>query len=305
MRITVSRARDIGGRPYQEDRLLAQKFAHDRFIIAAIMDGHAGGQCSAFLQRQLMDSIYIEMLSNGYEALGTEQLRKALHSLHLQWERCPEYNRSGSTLSGLIIDKFRPFDIWFFNLGDSQALMFDINGTVKHRTDIHDLSEKRRKQVQARYPSVSISNDIFGGKRVRGQNSSLNLSGAYGDTVDPILRKCLIKDVDIRKVSIDKIGSPRDFPMTVVLGSDGLWDELKHDEVKRIVFDTYRRAQTPGYKLISTPADELMQAVKQRGLKKDNVSIIVMTLEQDKTRNKSNLSTPRPTSSLLPLLSPS
>lgn len=304
MRVIVSRAKDIGGRPYQEDQLIAQKFAHNRFIISAIMDGHAGDRCSTFLYRQITKCIYASVLKNPSEPIGRDQLRSALQSLHDQWEKSKEYDGSGSTLSGLIIDKLRPFDIWFYNLGDSQALMFDNSGVVKHQTTLHDLSLDRQAQIRAKYPSVYISDNILGMKRVHGQQSALNLSGAFGDTVDPVLRKCLIKEVDITKISIDK--TKHQWPLSIVLASDGLWDELSHQEVKKILLDFYERfdklplSQRKG--MLSTPAEELLKAVKQKGLKKDNVSIIVMLLQEDRKKTKLDLTT---TSSMLPLLPPS
>lgn len=304
MRVIVSRAKDIGGRPYQEDHLIAQKFGRNRFIVSAIMDGHAGHNCSTFLHNQITKCISASMLKSPSEPIGEEQLRSALQSLHVQWEKSKEYDGSGSTLSGLIIDKLRPFNIWFYNLGDSQALMFDHNGIVKHQTAIHDLSIDRQAEIRAKYPSVYISDNILGMKRVHGQQSALNLSGAFGDTADPILKKCLIKEVDINKVSINT--ADRQLPLTIVLASDGLWDELSHEEVKKTVLDFYERfnklppTQRDG--LTSTPAGALLNAVKRKGVKKDNVSIIVMLLEQDRKKTKLDLTT---TSPILPLLSQS
>ena len=53
--------------------------------------------------------------------------------------------------------------------------------------------------------------------------------------------------------------------------------------------------------LLTTPAEDLLSAVKRKGLKKDNVSIVVMILEQDRKRSKLNLTAASP---VLPLLPP-
>lgn len=283
----ISAQRHVGDRPYQEDEICIDLLCNRRFLVVAVMDGHSGGACSAFLRAHLPGVMETTLMTADASRkvpqsrrrdrqplsrpplLSRTVIRTALMSLHRMWLRIATAQPhsvlpDGSTMNGLIIDCTFPHLIWTYNLGDSQTFIYDTVRAESAETFLHDLSESRQQQVIALSPSAAIYPDTYGTVRIHGAFSGLNLSGAYGDLQDEALSRCLLRMPEIECFDATKSSGN----LVTILGSDGLWDDVSKQKTQHLIT---RRKETT-----TSLTKQLMEEVIENGQKGDNVSIVTI-----------------------------
>lgn len=263
---SLSVVRHIGARPYQEDQFVLSYLCDERFLLASVMDGHDGGNCSRFLKKRLpliMSQYLIKENFHVTEAL----LTRILLRLHWEWEQYTlNHIAGGSTLTGIIIDANNPDMIWTFNLGDSRTMIYNSSlDNWTYSTIDHDLSTPRQMQIRSMRPNAIIQKDEHGILRICGDQVSLNLSGAYGNTKDVRLRQSLLRQPEIDCVRLSALKR-----WTTIIASDGLWDDLSTLQIKAI--SNKKGTDTP-------LAVRLQNQVKRLGQKQDNLCIICLEHE--------------------------
>ena len=257
MKVSINSAIHIGARHYQEDEILIDD--KGRFLIAAIFDGHGGHTCSTFLKDNLA-SAFQKHMPRSHVPVSKRYIEAALQWLHLEWYTQHQNDQSGSTLTGILIDQVMPKRVWVFNLGDSQTVIFE-DKSIVFATQNHDLSLSRQEEVLRKAPYAYISTE-WGQTRLYGHDGALNLSGAYGNTHDLLLKKTLLRDPEVN--SVDVVGNN-----TIVIGSDGLWDDLSIEDVMHIVSTS---------NVSINHSERILDQVKRRGRKGDNAAIITLNI---------------------------
>lgn len=253
----------MGKRKYQEDRLLMDVFGQGRYIVVAVLDGHGFNTCAEFLKQNLT-RVLAESLSTDLEpnADHTNEIRQACMSLHQLWlarqKDSTDLDMSGSTLTGMVLDHLQPNKCWTMNLGDSQTILYGKKSRQLRVTNNHDLSPERITQVKTLDPWATIVKDNYNVTRLAGYATSLNLSGAYGNSHDIKLYKSLLKQVEVTALDLTE-------ETLVIVGSDGLEDFTPSQLVDFV--------QKQGMN-----AEKLAHFVDQNGSKGDNISCIVFTL---------------------------
>ena len=262
-RLIIHGATDIGQRPYQEDNFIIQKAGDGRFHVAAVMDGHNGAACSIFLKQHLINHLNTILYYD--TVLDIRRIEQCLSTLHKEWQRSPTFDASGSTLNGAIIDRRWPTRIYVFNLGDSQSVIFTKSHYLYH--PLHDLSESRQRAIKIQNPTAIIKYDQHNVLRVCGNRTCLNLSGAYGNMTDHRLSASLLRKPEVLVYEHTETEN-----FDIVIGTDGLWDELGYAEVN----DHIRTAKPSSNNL----AKHLIWKAQRRGRKGDNITIIMIRLDK-------------------------
>lgn len=205
---------DIGNRPYMEDQGKSiQNFNGDpNQILFCIFDGHGGGEVSKFLQEnfgEYMKKILpIKDYPKDFSKLFGE-LDNKINSLNV-----PE---AGSTATVAYIEKLSGKRVLHVaSVGDSRCVLVKKDRTLRLSVDdrVEDPNERQR--------IIKQGGIIFNG-RIIGQ---LMLSRCFGDwgikeygvIVNPHLANIDLSDDDL----------------FLVIGSDGVWDVIKDEELKEL-----------------------------------------------------------------------
>lgn len=262
---------DVGGRPYQEDRIdiaIAPKF-YKNFSYYAVFDGHGGSPVSDFLCKQFR-GILKKCLEVGLKNVDPkvkptdpifikyvkECIFRAFEDL-IPGGKLPR----GSAMSAgscAVVMLLHEDMLYVANVGDSRAIACvgkkAIPITKDHKPD--DPAEKERIYASGGY----VTNE--GTARV---NGSLAVSRAIGDlelaphvSWEPdIFAEPLTQDIKF-----------------IVLASDGLWDGLDNQTVVNTVIDAKIK-----YRSSRGICPALLKALSESETNsEDNVSIIVVEL---------------------------
>jgi len=179
---------NIGGRPYQEDRI--SFLTGSNYVILSVFDGHGGAGTSEYLIQNLptrckvlLDTITTPITSAMVKQIISDEFER------IDTEATPEMRQDymGSTASMCII--FENYII-VANIADSPVILFDRDGTIKNQTTIHDCNnpyEYSRINTDRTFP-LCIPN-IYGttirlskGKLPSGNNDNgLDMTRAFGD----------------------------------------------------------------------------------------------------------------------------
>jgi len=184
--LPVAYATNIGGRPYQEDRIstLTGTVAHGNlnYVILCVFDGHGGATTSEYLMQNLpnrckalLDATTTPITSAMVQQIITDEFAR------IDAEATPEMRQqyTGSTASMCIV-----FDNYIFvaNIADSPAIVFDRAGAIKYKTNIHDCNnpvEITRINADPTFP-LCVPN-YFGTVRL---NKGILPSGNYDNGLD-------------------------------------------------------------------------------------------------------------------------
>jgi len=227
----------IGGRDYMEDYSLAEKISEDKYFMA-ICDGHGGYQCAKFIINQLKKQLnnisetnleeIIKKISLEWDKicikfLGAKTYPKNEQERNQIFEKASEkdlllYEKlgysSGSTLSACFV--YAKNKAIIANVGDSRTVVYDKDYNVILSTKDH----KPKKTDLGKIKGI-ITKEEGDVKRINGE---LAVGRAIGDNT-PGLMGSLKRKPDLYNVT--------DF-QTIVLGSDGIWDVLKINELKNL-----------------------------------------------------------------------
>jgi len=188
-----------GGRPYQEDTVLARTLPDGRVLVAVAdgMGGHAAGEVASALA--------IETLEGA--VLGGAPLDRAVRLANRRvWEggQVPGRRGMGTTLVALLLGTDGHYQV--ANVGDSRAYLLS-GGTIRRITEDHSYLEEA---IRSGYPrDVALA---------------------------PSWRNALTRALGVEpSVEVDLFGPFPAEPATVVLlCSDGLYKSLDDDALARI-----------------------------------------------------------------------
>jgi serine/threonine protein phosphatase PrpC len=188
-------ATDIGGRPYQEDRIAifsGTAYGNMNYRIFCVFDGHGGAVTSEYLMQNLpgrckvaLDATTTPITVAMVQQIITDEFAKidaeAIAAMRQQY--------TGSTASMCIV-----FDNYIFvaNIADSPAILFDRAGVIKYKTNIHDCNnplEFDRINADNNFP---LCQNMYGPYRLsKGyiynrygqyiQDPGLDMTRAFGD----------------------------------------------------------------------------------------------------------------------------
>lgn len=108
-RFTVSACTDIGGRPYQEDRLLAYPsctFAAKTHAFFAVIDGHGGDACAEFIRSRLFTLVAENFINDDCEGALAGGLRDVeamwMRTVTTGTERCRGWSSGSCVLAAVL-----------------------------------------------------------------------------------------------------------------------------------------------------------------------------------------------------------
>ncbi len=214
----VSFFSEKGGRPYQEDQLVAVKKEisdQESGWLLAVMDGHRGSEVSGFCVKNL-ESLFIQSLAEK-KKVDQDVLKETLELLN-------EGTRSmaaGSTISLVFISEATSA-VFVAVLGDSPVIILDKNGALNISPDHNARSNPKEKDAAKRRGAYYTGGYIWAGEY------GLQMARSLGDCD---MDKVLSRKPEIYKVNLGP-GS------LVLVASDGVFDpgHLKTaNQIKRLV----------------------------------------------------------------------
>lgn len=210
--ITHVQAANQGHRQYMEDRCDIQEYGDWYYF--GVFDGHGGDFVSQYLKENLGDEIKKNISKNTNTSISDrliqvfEQANAQLKKDHLQ-----ESLHCGSTAIVALVNK-KNGTVYFVNTGDSRAISSLSHSTVDHKP--------------------TCKNEILRvGKHNIWENGIMRLGGSlaitrsFGDF--DLEKHGLIATPEISTFTIDSDHA------SLVLATDGIWDKLSNDEVRKIV----------------------------------------------------------------------
>jgi serine/threonine protein phosphatase PrpC len=213
-------------RAYMEDFKCIEKnigedsdWVSDKAAFLAIFDGHDGDTCAQWLSQEFWPELQSQLLARGSVE---EAFQKTMSLLHNRWkkESAKTSDTAGSTIISCIVDPIKK-KIWVCNLGDSQLVLFESNtGEIVWESTMHEITEEEEKRITQR----GVGQDACFVTRYYGEtriNGVLALARAFGD-LHSDYSPCVGKEHDFTEI---KLLEGQKY--TLVLGSDGLFDELK------------------------------------------------------------------------------
>jgi serine/threonine protein phosphatase PrpC len=255
----VSIGESKGQREYMEDRLFAKHISSSIYA-AFVFDGHGGTRAADYLVENVPK--LLKGLSELDPPLFKYYLSDMFDTLNEEFSKLDD--TSGSTISGVVVHK--PLNTaYVLQCGDSQTVMYGGMGAnlfVSEKDDLDDAAV--RKTLETRH-GVSVKKDKGGLWRLEG---ILNMRAAFGNFhlgVDFGASFAKIQGRTV-KVAVLPLKHKR---TTVILGSDGIFDE-----VPAPIF-----AQVKVFREMS--AQQLATFIGKTGGKGDNTAFVRFNLTVD------------------------
>ena len=264
--IQVGVAQKQGRRPYQEDEFMVkvgiggneikstgQGNISDSTHLFGLFDGHAGGRCSKYVAANIA-----EALSDDPYFLTSipHAIKSAFHSLNESFLKIAEKNKLHDGSTGIVV-LIRGKQIFIGNVGDCRAVVLCAGKVVQLSKDQKPTSIDEQKRI------VSLGGSVVYCMGVARVNGVLAVSRAFGNRT---LRSVIRPDAEITSRDISKND---DF---IVIGSDGLWDVLRNEDICEIVYSFSGSKQPP-----QVIAEELVNTALSRG-SSDNVTCLVIRI---------------------------
>lgn len=176
---------NIGGRPYQEDRIF--NISSKDYLILSVFDGHGGADTSEYLRnltfrcKTEIDKIQVPITPVIIFGIITKEFAR------IDYEATPEMRKpfTGSTASLCVI--FNDY-IYVANIADSPVILFDRAGNRIQKTNIHDCynqTEFARINADYNYPqceNTGVSYRLTSGLMADGRyDNGLDMTRAFGD----------------------------------------------------------------------------------------------------------------------------
>ena len=266
--------------------LYKKKFFYNFY---GIYDGHAGNECSEYLKNELHKK-FIEkknIFSNFQNfKLISKKIFEKLDSDFLELSK--EKNIKSGSCATIMLNYLKK--LYLINTGDSRAIISKKGGeiisqlTQDHKPELK--SEKTRIFQNGGYLYTSsthlIKNDeekIVKGP-IRVFPGRLTISRAFGDL------KAKNEDFGGRSgvliVEPDCYEYDTEFVDFVVIGSDGLFESLKNEDVVNFVWGVFKSVLVKGTKISKEICDFVVEELIQFCIRKgsmDNISVILVVFE--------------------------
>jgi len=257
---------------------------------AAVFDGHAGASCSEFVSNQLDRNIFDSLRDQKKRDAGVEM---SLRSALLTGFRATEHNfrqyvsklsggskqtwaSSGTTACAALLygpDEACKLCILIANLGDSRAVLGRTDGTAVRLSEDHkpDLASERHRIEKAGGSVAKVkgrSRVLLQGARAK-VVGGLSFSRSFGDLTFKVPTEIVspVPDITVRALDLDR-------DAFVILGTDGIWDNVSDADAVRTVGRILREGGT------DPPAQAAQVLVKmaheRRG--KDDKTVVVVSL---------------------------
>lgn len=254
-----SSARSDRGRVRQNNEDSVHLWAEDQYVLAVVADGMGGAVAGEEASRIAVETVQESMASDAYrkptdyQNVNDGELASRLHSAVQRANRnimerqvdMPELKGMGTTLT---LAFARNDDVVLVHVGDSRAYIVDgSDGTIRQVTNDHSF-------VQALIDAGHITQDEADDHPMKNV-----LYRALGQTPDV--------EIDVYRDVRLHVGD------RMVLCSDGLTLHVQPEEIANIAM----KFDDP-----NVISDELVNLANARG-GKDNVSVIVVTVEEDRT----------------------
>jgi serine/threonine protein phosphatase PrpC len=228
----------------------------DGLLLAIICDGHGGSDAAKWVATQFprrMKTLMSKYQTN-YKGLLNGTLASLVHDWDVskkimswdekQQKEVPDHaDASGTTISAVLLDR-KSGELYTLNLGDSRVLVFDaVTQKLVLQTKDHDLNDpQERKRVEnlelLAEPGVKCKVSNENGDSLRVQDN-IAVARAFGDNMLDI-QGCLSRDADVMKFQLQP-----PYQYFILMGSDGLYDDLTTMEIRDILFNgKLKNAQT-------------------------------------------------------------
>ncbi|EDV24102.1 uncharacterized protein TRIADDRAFT_26600 [Trichoplax adhaerens] len=283
----------------------------------AVFDGHGGSHAATFARDYLWKAIKKQ---RGFHSASppsvVDAIRKGFaetqNAMWKQRESWPPYKNTdlpstaGTTVTSIILRDGR---IYVAHLGDSAAIMAKkspdlpqfqiVRLTQEHKPEF----EKERKRIEALGGIVAHRINYFGGRecrvawkripkkhrgRVRRSTKIevvpfLNISRSLGDlwSFEPFHKQFAVSPIpDVSYHTLDP-----NHDLFIVLGTDGLWNVLSPEKViNHIASCCYSNRSTDIVgSMTETLINRVLAACEKKGLRADNVSVIIIYLQAIKS----------------------
>lgn len=227
----------IGRRKDMEDEEVILK--DKKFEICGLFDGHGGKHVATYCKNHLAKNLMAKCMT-AQEEISTESMKELITKvflsidaeIHAVFKVDAEY--TGCAAVVVIWDKTTDM-IYFANLGDSRAILFDVSNRILYETEDHkpgDPKEQKRIEKAGGY----VSNNIGDVARV---NGNLAIPRAFGDTNLKLVNG-KYNSIKGPVSAVPKIGwYPRKYQvLTVMLACDGVWDVMTSQHAVDLYMDT-------------------------------------------------------------------
>lgn len=233
----------IGKRQEMEDEHVIM--TGSRFSIYGMFDGHGGSEAAVYCKNHLAGLIMGRCKAiKGPVNLAIMQklIQGAFLDLEMGMYRKlgRQMENTGST-AVIVVVVNRTQEIFVANLGDSRAIIFNINGDILYETIDHkpnDAQERRRIEktgyVTNQNGDVPRVNGVLAMSRAFGDSSLKMVSGQY----DPIDGPVTIMP------TIGQCKRKRDDELCLMLACDGVWDVMTSKQAINKYLQTTKGRQT-------------------------------------------------------------
>lgn len=222
---TVAMASARNARRHMEDTYLVHDPRWPERLVVGVFDGHGGTRISDALPRAFQDALSEDDGNTDVSAL----FRRVNDLVRADAEAAPD---AGSTAVVAAIDTMNG-DVRVGNLGDSRAIRVDpvAAGACTQVTRDHKPSDpEEAAAIAARGHTVVVDSDDDDGGPAR--VCGLAVSRSFGDTS---AGTGIAREPEVHTCSLAPTATGA-YP-TLVLASDGLWDELTNEQVATCVHE--------------------------------------------------------------------
>lgn len=242
---------EINTREYQEDRFVLNQFSigKNEFFFAAVFDGHGGSNISKFLKKEFFDIFLEQIKTYDVEQNWNNKTKmrnffeKLFFSIDEDYFKTYGEEDAGSTATMVFIPLNTKMGhvIYVCNLGDSRTIVFDKNGNeimkdIENQLILATIDHKPNYPVEEH--RIKANNGYitypYGVARV---NDNLAVSRGFGDFIYKIENEKYLKpnfqlvsvEPDVYTINLDTKNF--DYPLNILLASDGLWDIMTNEEI--------------------------------------------------------------------------
>jgi serine/threonine protein phosphatase PrpC len=214
---------EIGQRPYQEDTYFVDGALWDngsKSYVVGVCDGHGGSDVSNIVSDHFPKFLMANLRA---KELPLDAIHNACRCVDKRIRTTDIDDRQGSTMVACL---YHRGVVYFINVGDSEAILCQRDGTVVMATEKHTpLSERTHIEAMGGYVSETIPRRV---------NGLLAVGRSFGDQIynmspcDDGYESLISCRPDIQMYRVTG-------PVTVYLASDGVWDTIAKDAVAKVV----------------------------------------------------------------------
>lgn len=304
-----------------EDRIVTKKRGTQGFF--AVFDGHSGDSVSNYAAEHLLK--FLQKNIKDDDDLASEIRRNIVNfDIHMFNDVCKRRNLVGGTTACIVYIPKDSDTIFCANLGDSRAVLFTGEGIANQPlSNDHKPSDKSEKErIEAAGVKATMDGKIVGTVQLPTEKKYFfaSTSRALGDFLPGWKHADLLSNSWFSKKYIKAETPIENFPnhpisnvpevstytvesyhKFIVIGSDGLWNVMKNEEVGRFVATHLQNSSLVGGAALNQIAKELVTEAANRWqqlneenstILRDDISVIIIQIMSNRV---SQLPRMRPT----------